>query len=422
MFSLKRSAVLDGSHPPRIEMMETLNIFSINGDYLAEFKKMLEREGIVEGYDEIALPIQYSLFDAEQPKLLTLRLKHDLHFDQQPAFGAESIDHKDVRPIVDLRPVIQAVSSRLNEATALADNTAVYLDDLLPLDLLDWEAIYAEMLAWKRQRGLVNLLIERNALRRVLEERRYELYAPAALLQWTNFNDLARLQQIVVVILKSYAERYYNLQRKAWESKNLEYRRLDRSDDNLRPTILADGRAGYVVKVNRNKPELVEAVRALIEEGSRLYRQDLDELPNVYFDRHLYQPLLAAGITTGLPSSRTRHPARRHQDRAGGPEPWRGAFPRKLREFLQANPAYLGQRRLYLLRNLSRGKGIGFFEADDFYPDFILWLVDGAGSASCLSIPRAWLCSSPIASITPRSSSIGRCRRLQTTWAIPTSA
>ncbi len=31
---------------------------------------------------------------------------------------------------------------------------------------------------------------------------------------------------------------------------------------------------------------------------------------------------------------------------------------------------------LYLLRNLSRGKGLGIFMRDSsFYPDFILWLV-----------------------------------------------
>ena len=26
-----------------------------------------------------------------------------------------------------------------------------------------------------------------------------------------------------------------------------------------------------------------------------------------------------------------------------------------------------------MLRNLSRGKGVGFFESEGFYPDFILW-------------------------------------------------
>ena len=40
--------------------------------------------------------------------------------------------------------------------------------------------------------------------------------------------------------------------------------------------------------------------------------------------------------------------------------------------------AHSGDSRLYLLRNLSRGKGNGFCAADDFYPDFILWLVDGS--------------------------------------------
>ena len=32
---------------------------------------------------------------------------------------------------------------------------------------------------------------------------------------------------------------------------------------------------------------------------------------------------------------------------------------------------------MYLLRNLSRGSGIGFFEERGFYPDFILWIMDG---------------------------------------------
>ena len=32
-------------------------------------------------------------------------------------------------------------------------------------------------------------------------------------------------------------------------------------------------------------------------------------------------------------------------------------------------------KELYLLRNLSKGKGVGFFEAGNFHPDFILWLL-----------------------------------------------
>lgn len=32
---------------------------------------------------------------------------------------------------------------------------------------------------------------------------------------------------------------------------------------------------------------------------------------------------------------------------------------------------------MFLLRNRSRGGGLGFFEAGSFYPDFILWIVRG---------------------------------------------
>jgi len=32
---------------------------------------------------------------------------------------------------------------------------------------------------------------------------------------------------------------------------------------------------------------------------------------------------------------------------------------------------------LFLLRNMSREKGVGFFEAGNFHPDFILWVFKG---------------------------------------------
>ena len=43
--------------------------------------------------------------------------------------------------------------------------------------------------------------------------------------------------------------------------------------------------------------------------------------------------------------------------------------------FHNAKKALFKGTELYLLRNQSRGKGIGFFEAGNFYPDFILWLL-----------------------------------------------
>jgi hypothetical protein len=50
-------------------------------------------------------------------------------------------------------------------------------------------------------------------------------------------------------------------------------------------------------------------------------------------------------------------------------------FVEDLKAFHDGNSAFFQVREMYLLRNLSKGKGVGFFEAGNFHPDFILWLL-----------------------------------------------
>jgi hypothetical protein len=52
-------------------------------------------------------------------------------------------------------------------------------------------------------------------------------------------------------------------------------------------------------------------------------------------------------------------------------------FVEDLKAFHDGNASFFGTRELYLLRNLSKGRGVGFFEAGNFHPDFILWLIVG---------------------------------------------
>ena len=47
-----------------------------------------------------------------------------------------------------------------------------------------------------------------------------------------------------------------------------------------------------------------------------------------------------------------------------------------LKLYFDNNTEFFKDKQMYLLRNLSK-KGIGFFEANNFFPDFILWLVIG---------------------------------------------
>ena len=49
----------------------------------------------------------------------------------------------------------------------------------------------------------------------------------------------------------------------------------------------------------------------------------------------------------------------------------------------------------YLLRNESRGRGIGFFEAGNFYPDFLLWRVEGDNQYLAFIEPHGLLHEGP---------------------------
>jgi len=379
--SLKRSTVLPGNHPLHLPLLETLNIFSVKGNYLSQFKEAMDREGIVDGYEEIYLPVKFEAFEQGHPQLYVLRPRGDVEFVDQPSFSLEAVDKPAIKPTIDLNPRVQSATSLEQEVQLRAERTAI---SILPeyLNLLDWEAIYREILAWRRNRNFQNMTINREVLQKIVESRKgqaqyYVLYAPEHLVAPSRFSDLYHLQMMVLDILKQYAERFYNHRRQQWESDTLEYRPLDKNDPNLNPTVLPldPPRPGYVIKINRNKPELVEALETLLDKGDQLYQQDQAEFPNIVFDRHLYTPLITRGyynengtftieediksVPVGLNKGETR-------------------FVWNLRKYLsvQGNKV-LGDSKLYLLRNLSRGKGIGFFEASNFYPDFILWLVAG---------------------------------------------
>jgi hypothetical protein len=114
-------------------------------------------------------------------------------------------------------------------------------------------------------------------------------------------------------------------------------------------------------------------VIAAIEQIKKDLEEKKDELLTVgdlkacTFNRHLFQPLFHVrngGKITVLPVS------------LGESE---FEFVTNLKDWCKLHEAKLAEDKieLFLLRNLSRGKGVGFFEAGNFYPDFILWMLKG---------------------------------------------
>ena len=366
--SLKRSSALQGeTHPENIRLLETLNIFALRANYMAQFRDYLESEGI-STLDFVELPLFIQPNKAFMKKgLLIPQLDKAMQFPSEETVLLTR--DSEVRPVfVEMSATVHQIESgREGLATTEASSGVERIIPAKSLDLVDWNSVYLDMLEHKNARGLSNLLVRPDQLRTILEagDAAYVLNAEESVVKPRSQYDRQRLQEAVTNILRRYADRLYRRRQTQWESKNLTYRQLGDSHENFRFNVIRDEKAGqYIVRVPRDKTELVQAIEKLIYDCNALYRQDEGELPRIHFSRHLYQPLLVE--EKGITSSPSALQASEHK------------FVADLREYCANNPDALPDgAELFLLRNLSRGKGLGFFENSGFYPDFILWVKSG---------------------------------------------
>lgn len=357
-YSLKRSSALPtDSVPPHIRLLETLNVFGVRANYMAQFREYLKQEGIETDFEEIALPVRIQEEFLERG-LQVLRLPEDKAFYQEEGVVLE-LD-PDLRVTLDLRPQIEMARSGTDQEVAertSGEDHAGRLKELVPL--LDWEHIYFDLVEFKRRKSFHNLSFTPLSLRRISEEGHYTVLCPPGQLSPSTFADLRRAQEIVKGVLRKYVATFYDRRRRAWEQEQLRLQTLTESDPNL-------SFGGYTLHVKR---DFAERVRELVNQADELYRWDVENFPNIHFDRHLYQPLLVVDSHQRLEST---PPGLNEGERK---------FVDDLRKYLQQNGELLKDKEVFLLRNLTRGKGIGFFEAgtgEAFYPDFILWVIENA--------------------------------------------
>ena len=370
-FSLKRSSALDGKHPDHVGLLETLNIFAVRANYMSQFRDYLEKEGVeTEGAVELPLFIRPNK-DFLGKGLVVPRVPEDRNFAGEAAILLKPDRAVHVR--VDMSLKVQALESGSEGVTAV--DARAGREQPIPaesLELVDWERAYLDLLEYKERKGLTNLVVRPDVPRRIIATnepaRLYSLVADESLVRPNSFARTALLQEAVVNILRKYADAFYRVNRERWDSDHMVYRTLDESDPNLsfnRGLVRERESSGYVVKIQRSESELVSAVEKLIDEVDRLYKEETGKLPRIHFDRHLYQPLLVE-----------------HGDKVRMTPPGLNEselqFVRDMRDYWASErDKTLAKVEVFLLRNLSRGTGIGFFEERGFYPDFILWILDG---------------------------------------------
>ncbi|WP_371068835.1 DEAD/DEAH box helicase family protein [Sediminibacillus sp. JSM 1682029] len=369
-FSLKRSEALKGEIPqvPKyLNYVETLNIFGIRADYMQQFKEYLEDEGIQTefDYEEIYLPVLKD-YHKRKLKLKALRLKEGINYKKQgpnPMFQSPT-EHlpSNAKIVVNWYPKLQVQDSRLKglsirEKQASELNKATFTEKHIAF--MDMNHIYFEMQKFKNERSWYNLILSKEEIVNLLSnDYWYEIEIPKEELAFDSFNKVKRWEEIALVLLKKYCEKQYLYAKKEWEAPHMEYYDVTEADSNFFKE--------YKVSVDSNDDSMLAKLKQLKDalKKNKLSDVKFGGLESFAFSQHLYQPLITVDGTaikvTPVPLNDGEY-----------------TFVQDLKSYYERNQDFFEDKELYLLRNQSKGKGIGFFEAGGFYPDFILWILHG---------------------------------------------
>ena len=381
--SLKRSGktkLPEGlNRPKHIGILETLGIFGIHADYMAQFRDFLEEEGLPTNDDriEFLLPVINNL---GKQKLKTIRLKKTINgvsteFGQAfrklapiptlapPDQKTEYLQKNQV--VLNWYPKIQAMKSGglAGDEVDTAPNEAHLTSRHVAF--CDLDRLYFELERFKAERGWYNLNLSRQGIEELLNDQTwYRLQIPKEELVGDSYEKVRLWEEIALALLKKYTERYYTFRKREWELPHLEYRYLDQNDPNFLG-VKDSPDAGYRILIDRSRENIVaklEELKTAIKQ--RILRNwEFGDMKAIWFAKHLYQPLLYLDTNIVEISPAPLNKGERQ-------------FVEDLKAFHDSNADFFASRELYLLRNLSKGRGVGFFEAGNFHPDFILWLLE----------------------------------------------
>ena len=393
-WSLKRSLPSVRPKGVFLEKLETLNIFGINADYMEVFRGYLDDEDIQTGDEMLTLdfPVQKRL---PAIKLQTLKLKEEVKGNRKQSFKRvekqiylfeipEKWQNKikEIEISLDRYPKVQSFATK---GTAIAQTQGEQRDEVklnsALFDFFDWDKIYLQVARFKHQQSWYNLRLDKAKLRQFTEQSHwYRLYMPKAALKMDSFAQVALQQEILTDLLLEYVKAFYNRLKAVYEGQFYEVVTVDDSNGSMLDKYqfsLPDNDEGNEIK------QRLEALADGISEFSNgvkpVYGSDKG-LQMLCFDGHLYAPIFACLERQDLPFS--------IQPLAIGDE----SELRLISDLVNAKASgklseWTQGKDLYLLRNAAnKSKGLGFALAGNFYPDFLLWLVDNQTGKQWLSL------------------------------------
>ena len=345
--------------------LERLYIFGLRANYMQTFREILEDNRIPTNEQvTVELPVTWNF--ARQPNLKLLRLKKNRKYETsscRPSLPLPGDNAPRITITMNLHTKVQAMSSG-NTPIAHEQKEKPERIDPSHIALFNRTRIYDTLLARKLQYRWHNLAIEPETVDQLLKANDwYELYAPPEKLAASNVKQVRDLEDTVINLLTEYASEFWRSQRRTWEYENIEVTKLDRQDPNFI--------GAYRLSMDARETKLVDDIRSL-KANITAGPYPSFEFGAILAKSHAYQPLLYAYTPPPGASDKRRITIRPTPLNKGEKEIVQG-----LAELAQNGAPCLQGRELFLIRNLTRGRGVSFFDDFKYYPDFIVWLKRG---------------------------------------------
>ena len=354
--SLKRHKKSEAKLPSDsadLSKLETLHIFGLRANYMQTFRTLLEREGIHTEREVIELQVSWNF--GKKPRLKLIRIKGDRKFEVSAIRPILPNPEDTNRPLVvlDLYSRLQSLVSNETPSVLTISRDSVKFEPG-HVAFFDSKRIYDRLIARKQQNGWYNLEIKPETVDCLLHNSDwYNLYMPQEKLNVTGVKEIKELEEIAVDLVAEYANLFWRTQRRQWESENFEVVTISQDDPNHVEF--------YNLSVAETESQLITDIRKLVANVQEGYCEKL-KLGVIMADVHAYHPLLYAGVDCQI----SVQPVALNKTEKIVVE--------KIVELSQGGDSFLEGKELYLIRNLTRGRGVSFFDDFDYYPDFIIWL------------------------------------------------
>ncbi|WP_286856439.1 MULTISPECIES: DEAD/DEAH box helicase family protein [Sphingobacterium] len=373
-FSLKRSTSLDDYQKPNnikelrslLRHLETLQIFGVKADYMEQFKQFLEEEGLPvndSSWITIKVPtVQKEIVQQNKLKLITV--KDSENFKKQVILPLEYKEQLFNGKLVEIDwyPKIDVLEKRTSKIAI--SKYQGYLNES-HLSMLDWNAIYLNIQNFKSDKGYYNLAVDLAPLKTILKENAwYKLYIPESKLGFSQYSHVLIWQELAITLLKKYIEQFYLFYKNQFHSDHVEAVLLNGTDDNF--VLEYDFRLNTEEDIEQYKNKVEELKSTVLEPAfsSIQIATEASAFDNLL---HLYKPLVYVGknYQNQIQVSPIALDASEKQ------------FLDDLVDFIAKNSSIMNEAEIHVLRNQSK-KGLGFFtDGNNFYPDFILWVIRG---------------------------------------------